>query len=129
MGSIDFRVFVLQFVENFSEAVCMANKKAKNKRAIRQPGNSELEVLRVLWEHGGLNVRQVATHLEAAGLSWADTTIHTLLTRMRNKRLVAAKKQDGVLVFSALIGPEEFGGGFGWPDFGPIWQRDDVADR
>lgn len=86
----------------------MAKKKSRKQNEItEQPGNSELEVLKVLWQHGSSSVRQIAEHLKELELVWADTTIHTLLSRLRKKQLVDANKKDGTLQFHALVDQQQ----------------------
>ena len=85
---------------------------AKKKKTIsnptsEQPGNSELEILHVLWESGASSVRQMSERLKQKKLLWADTTIHTLLSRLRKKQLVDAVKIDGVLVFRAIVDQQQ----------------------
>jgi BlaI family transcriptional regulator, penicillinase repressor len=54
--------------------------------------DAELEVLKVLWEHAPLTVRQVETFLRRRKCRWAYNTILTLLSRLRAKGYVAQER-------------------------------------
>ena len=62
-------------------------------------GDSELEVLKVLWAHGPNTVRDINSILESQGRTWAYTTVLTMLHRLRDER-----KFDGVDELVAQIG-------------------------
>jgi predicted transcriptional regulator len=69
---------------------------------------TELEVLRVLWEHGAGTVRNVDAILRRRQRRrWAYTTVLTLLHRLRNKGYVASDKSDLAHVFRATITRDE----------------------
>ena len=57
-------------------------------------GEAELEVLKVLWEHGPGTVRQINTHLQPRGHQWAYTTVQTMLHRLQNKGCVRSRRSD-----------------------------------
>ena len=54
--------------------------------------DAELDVLKVLWEHGPGTVREVEAQLRRRKRRWAYTTILTLLSRLRDKGYVASDK-------------------------------------
>ncbi len=54
-------------------------------------GEAELEVLKVLWEHGPGTVREVNAHLQSRGHGWAYTTVQTMLSRLQAKGCVRAQ--------------------------------------
>jgi BlaI family transcriptional regulator, penicillinase repressor len=86
----------------------MAKKKSRRSTELaEQPGNTELEVLRVIWANGPMSAREIANQLEQKGQNWADTTVHTLLTRLRKKQLVDSQKENGVLIFRALVAEQQ----------------------
>jgi predicted transcriptional regulator len=66
-------------------------------------GAAELEVLKVLWEHGPATVRDVLTRLHQAGRRVAYTTVQTLLTRLEQKRCVACDKSELAFVYRAKL--------------------------
>lgn len=66
-------------------------------------GDAELEVLKVLWEHGPATVRAVLTHLHEQGRHVAYTTVQTLLTRLEQKRYVVSDKSDFAFVYRAKL--------------------------
>lgn len=77
-------------------------------RAVPAPpvSNTELDVLKVLWERGPSTVREVQDHLDGRGLRWAYTTVQTLLHRLRAKSCVTSTKAGIALVFRAEISRE-----------------------
>ena len=70
-----------------------------------QASDAELDVLKVLWEHGPGTVREVEARLRRKRRRWAYTTILTLLSRLRDKGYVAADKDKAgpALVFRAAV--------------------------
>jgi predicted transcriptional regulator len=54
-------------------------------------GEAELEVLKVLWEHGPGTVREVNARLRDRGHAWAYTTVQTMLHRLQGKGCVRAR--------------------------------------
>ena len=70
-------------------------------------GAAELEVLKILWEHGVETVREVMTHLHQAGRRVAYTTVQTLLTRLEQKRYVACDKSGLAYVYRARLTREK----------------------
>ena len=66
-------------------------------------GTAELEVLKVLWDHGPATVRDVLAHLHEAGRHVAYTTVQTLLTRLEQKRFVASNKSGMAFVYRAKL--------------------------
>ena len=66
-------------------------------------GDAELDVLKVLWEHGPAPVRDVMTHLHEQGRRVAYTTVQTLLTRLEQKRYVTSDKSEFAFVYRAKL--------------------------
>ncbi len=66
-------------------------------------GEAELEVLKVLWDHGPCTVRQVLEHLHGRGRRVAYTTALTFLTRLEQKEFVASDKAGVAHVFRAKV--------------------------
>lgn len=71
-----------------------------NKPAI---SSAELEVLKVLWEHGEGTVREVNALLRRKKRRWAYTTVLTLLSRLREKGYVASDKRGVAHVFRSAV--------------------------
>src|SRR5580692_11079615 len=69
--------------------------------------DAEREVLKVLWDHGPLAVREVATRLAAHGQEWARSTVITLLQRLEKKGYVASDKSKFAFVFRAVRSRED----------------------
>ncbi len=68
---------------------------------------AEREVLKVLWDHGALGVREVHAHLAEQGQDWTRSTVITLLQRLEKKGYVACDKSQFAFVFCAAISREE----------------------
>jgi BlaI family transcriptional regulator, penicillinase repressor len=64
---------------------------------------TELEVLKVLWEQGPGTVREVNATLHRRGRRWAYTTVLTLLQRLQAKGYVGSDKSDAAHVFTAAV--------------------------
>ena len=64
---------------------------------------TELDVLKVLWEQGPGTVREVNALLRKQGRRWAYTTVLTLLQRLEAKGYVASDKSDLAHVFRAAV--------------------------
>ena len=71
----------------------------------RRPAVSttELEVLKVLWEHGPATVRDVDKILCRRGRCWAYTTVLTLLRRLQAKGYVRSDKSGMAHVFRPAV--------------------------
>jgi predicted transcriptional regulator len=71
----------------------------------RRPAVSEteLEILKVLWEHGPGTVREVNELLGARGRDWAYTTVLTLLHRLEAKGVVSSDKSGLAHVFRPAV--------------------------
>ncbi len=66
-------------------------------------GNAELEVLKVLWDHGPNTVRDISSILESQGRTWAYTTVLTMLHRLRDKGVDVSEKVGNVNRFEAAL--------------------------
>src|SRR3984893_13743447 len=64
---------------------------------------TELEVLKVLWEQGPATVREVNALLRKQGRRWAYTTVLTLLQRLEAKGYVASDKSGMAHVFKPAL--------------------------
>jgi BlaI family transcriptional regulator, penicillinase repressor len=77
--------------------------------AARLPSISEteLDVLKALWELSAGTVREVQRALRAQGRRWAYTTVQTLLTRLAGKGIVASDKTGPAHVFRPAVSREQ----------------------
>jgi BlaI family transcriptional regulator, penicillinase repressor len=64
---------------------------------------TELEILKVLWEHGPGTVRALNTLLRQQGRRWAYTTVLTLLQRLESKGYVNSDKSGVAHVFRSAV--------------------------
>jgi predicted transcriptional regulator len=69
--------------------------------------DAEREVLKVLWDHGPLAVRDVAARLAQGGQEWARSTVITLLQRLEKKGYVSSDKSKFAFVFRAVLSRED----------------------
>jgi predicted transcriptional regulator len=65
--------------------------------------DTELDVLKVLWDHGPGTVREINARLAQLGRRWAYTTVMTLLYRLEAKGFVASDKVSPAHVFRAAV--------------------------
>jgi BlaI family transcriptional regulator, penicillinase repressor len=65
--------------------------------------DAEREVLKVLWEHGPLAVRDVLAKLAGLGSDWSRSTVITLLQRLERKGYVESDKSQLAFVFRAAV--------------------------
>lgn len=76
--------------------------------ARRNPvSDAELEVLKVLWSSGPATVRDVAAALLRRRRRLAYNTVLTLLTRLREKKYVAADRRETAHLFRATVTRDE----------------------
>lgn len=68
---------------------------------------TELEVLKSLWDEGPGTVREVNDRLGARGRQWAYTTVQTLLNRLCAKGVVASDKRDVAHVYRATVSRDD----------------------
>jgi predicted transcriptional regulator len=73
----------------------------------RPMSDAELDVLKVLWDHGPLPVRDVLARLIEQGRDWTRSTAITLLQRLEKKGYVASDKSRYAFVFRPLVSREE----------------------
>lgn len=69
--------------------------------------DSELEVMKELWQVPSLTARQLTDRLQLR-TDWSEPTIKTLLLRLLQKKAVKRTRQDKVFVYSAGVGQEEY---------------------
>lgn len=71
----------------------------------REPNlpDSELEVMRVLWDRGHATAREVWRDVRRAGSRWTYATVNTLLQRLEAKGLAQSDKSQMTYVYSPKI--------------------------
>ncbi len=69
--------------------------------------DSELDVIKVLWQRGQGTVREVLETLKAAGRQWSYATVATLLDRLEAKGMVASDRSDLAFVYRPLVEEQE----------------------
>ena len=71
---------------------------------------SEIEVLKVLWDLGPSPVRAINRELADRGRRWAYTTVSTLLLRLSTKGCVASDASEVPHVYRASVSRDELVG-------------------
>lgn len=69
--------------------------------------DSELDVLRVLWDRGQGTVREVLETLQASGRTWSYATVATLLDRLESKGMVASDRRELAFVYRPAIAAQD----------------------
>jgi predicted transcriptional regulator len=69
--------------------------------------DSELDVLKVLWDRGQGTVRDVLQVLQDAGRQWSYATVATLLDRLESKGMVSSDRSGLAFVFQPTIEAQE----------------------
>lgn len=69
--------------------------------------DSELDVLKVLWDKGQATVREALETLRAAGRQWSYATVATLLDRLESKGLVTSDRSDLAFIYRPAISSQE----------------------
>lgn len=68
---------------------------------------TELAVLKVLWDLGTGTVREVLAVLKQQGRQWAYTTVQTLLNRLQLKGFTAIEKGGQAHIYRPAVSREE----------------------
>jgi BlaI family penicillinase repressor len=69
--------------------------------------DSELDVLKVLWERSQATVREALETVRAAGRQWSYATVATLLDRLESKGLVTSDRSELAFVYRPAISSQE----------------------
>ena len=69
--------------------------------------DSELDVLKVLWDKGQATVREVLETLKSAGREWSYATVATLLDRLETKGVVASDRRELAFIYKPTISAGE----------------------
>ena len=76
------------------------------KRPLTIP-DSELDVLKVLWDRGQATVREVLETLRTAGRQWSYATVATLLDRLETKGVITSDRSELAFVYKPKITTQE----------------------
>jgi BlaI family transcriptional regulator, penicillinase repressor len=68
---------------------------------------TELAVLKVLWEQGPVTVRELQAILHEQGRAWAYTTVQTLLARLEAKGIVRTDRTGSAHVYEATVSRDQ----------------------
>ena len=73
----------------------------------RPISDTELEVLKSLWEEGDGAVRDIQERLRLRERSWAYTTVQTLLHRLQVKGYVTSEKRGRAFIFTPVVSRDQ----------------------
>ena len=65
--------------------------------------DSELDVIKVLWDRGQGTVREILETLKAAGRQWSYATVATLLDRLESKGMVTSDRSELAFVYRPTV--------------------------
>lgn len=83
----------------------MSSRRTEPRRT--ELSETELEILKVLWEAGPLTVRELHEHHIRDGRQWAYTTVLTFLMRLEAKGYVASEKGGVAHVYRPIVSREK----------------------
>ena len=69
--------------------------------------DSELDVLKVLWDREKATVREVLETLRSAGRQWSYATVATLLDRLETKGIVTSDRSELAFVYRPTVSAQE----------------------
>ena len=69
--------------------------------------DSELDVLKVLWDRSQGTVREILETLRAAGRQWSYATVATLLDRLETKGVVTSDRSELAFVYKPVVSTQE----------------------
>ncbi len=69
--------------------------------------DSELDVIKVLWDRGQGTVREILETLKAAGRLWSYATVATLLDRLETKGMVTSDRSDLAFIYRPAVTEQE----------------------
>jgi predicted transcriptional regulator len=77
------------------------------RRSAEDVTDTELAMLQVLWDRGTATRRQVTDALYPSGDAAHYATVQKLLERLEAKGYVRHTREQGVLIYTAIVGREE----------------------
>ncbi len=76
---------------------------------IQQVSDSELELMRIIWDNGGSALyAQIMEELVRTGHSWQKNTVITLLSRLVEKGLLRTNKIGRRNEYTAIVSEEDY---------------------
>ena len=76
---------------------------------LQQVSDSELELLKIVWAHGGTALyAQIMEALSAAGRTWQKNTVITLLSRLVEKGLLKTNKIGRRNEYTAVVSEPDY---------------------
>lgn len=72
--------------------------------------DTELAVLKLLWERGSLTAREISQGVYSSGTTSDIGTVHSMLQRLESKQMIERDRSGHVHVFSAAVEQSEVAG-------------------
>ena len=69
--------------------------------------DSELDVIKVLWDRGQGTVREIMETLRACGRQWSYATVATLLDRLEGKGMVTSDRSELAFVYRPAVSAQD----------------------
>lgn len=82
--------------------------RAKHSSERTAVSDSEMTVLKILWENNPLKVGEVLQAIEYQGFAWVYNTVQTLLNRLKAKGFVETEKVGRALAYKPLVDRQTF---------------------
>ena len=76
---------------------------------IQQVSDSELELMKIIWENGGMALyADIMEKLAQTGRTWQKNTVTTLLSRLVEKGLLKTNKIGRRNEYTAIVSEEDY---------------------
>jgi len=76
-------------------------------KKLPQISEAEYEVMKVVWEYAPISTNEITEKLIST-TCWKPKTIHTLIKRLTEKKVITYVKQSRVFVYTPLINQDEY---------------------
>ncbi|UQS84715.1 CopY/TcrY family copper transport repressor [Apilactobacillus apisilvae] len=73
---------------------------------VQSISNAEWEVMRILWTLGNAKSKTIIDLLTKKN-NWSESTIKTLITRLKNKKIIGVKKEGNKNFYYCLVDEDE----------------------
>ena len=69
--------------------------------------DAEFEVMDIIWKYAPVSTNEITQHL-AKVRGWSPKTIHTMLSRLEKKGVIAHEKEGRVFIYTPCICKEDY---------------------
>lgn len=71
--------------------------------------DSEKEIMKLIWDHGGaMTISELLDQIERTGRDWKRTTVRTFISRLIDKGMLISQKEGRGALYVARISEEEY---------------------